>query len=339
MRLPHAVKGEHEMNDPMPPRRVGVFTSDRFRDHETGYGHPECPQRMGAVEAAIRRFEPVTTLRRMPLSECSMDAVLACHTPGYLATAQREIAAGYSMLSTGDTDICRASWEVALLAAGAAVAAVDAVCESRLDAAFCAVRPPGHHATADRGMGFCVLNNIAIAARHAQRHHACRHVLIVDWDVHHGNGTQDIFYADGSVLFFSTHQYPHYPGTGMASESGAREGAGLTINVPLPAGSGRAAIWDALQTKLLPAVHQFQPELVLISAGFDSRIGDPLGDFLLTDQDFHDLTQFVLAIADQYAGGKVVSLLEGGYHLEGLTQAVSAHLSALITTPKGELTS
>ena len=325
------------MKDGSTSRRVGIFTSPRFRDHQTGFGHPECPERIDAVATAIDQVHSTGMLQPMSFTPCPMEDILACHSPAYLEVAQREIAAGFDMLSTGDTDVCRESWEIALLAAGAAVAAVDAVCQSRVNAAFCAVRPPGHHATADRGMGFCVLNNIAIAARYAQRHHACRHALIVDWDVHHGNGTQDIFYADGSVLYFSTHQYPWYPGTGSASETGEGPGAGLTINVPLPAGSGRAAVMEAFEQQLLPAVDRFQPDVVLVSAGFDSRLGDPLGGFLLDDQDFYDLTQFVMKIANQYAGGKVVSLLEGGYHITGLTQAVTAHLTALADgVPSGE---
>ncbi len=317
------------MNNRTTSRRVGIFTSPRFRDHETGVGHPERPQRIDAAATAIDGFQPAAALPRMSFEPCAMEDILACHTAAYVELVQREIAAGFDMLSTGDTDVCRASWDVAVLAAGAAVAAVDAVCQAETDAAFCAVRPPGHHASSAQGMGFCVLNNIAIAARHAQRRHNCARAVIVDWDVHHGNGTQEIFYADGSVLYFSTHQHPFYPGTGMAHETGAGKGTGLTINVPLPAGSGRTAVMRAFEQKLLPAVDRFRPDIVLISAGFDSRIEDLLGDFMLTDQDFYDLTRMVMKIADQYAGGKVVSLLEGGYNLAGLTKAVTAHLSAL----------
>ena len=178
-------------------------------------------------------------------------------------------------------------------------------------------------------MGFCIFNNIAIAARYAQTRHQASRVLIVDWDVHHGNGTQDIFYSDGSVLFFSTHQSPWYPGTGSADETGYAEGEGKTINCPSPAGSGRAEIVGAFEQKLIPAADQFKPDLVLVSAGFDSRIGDPLGHFVLTDSDFADLTRILLAIADKHAGGRLVSVLEGGYNLSGLASAVRAHVNAL----------
>jgi len=196
--------------------------------------------------------------------------------------------------------------------------------------AFCIVRPPGHHATAARGMGFCLFDNIAIAARYAQRKHGLSRVLIADWDVHHGNGTQDIFYSDGTVFFFSTHQHPWYPGTGAPEETGEGVGKGTTLNSPFPAGSGRKEILGAFQEKLLPAARAFHPDLVLISAGFDSRIGDPLGNFLLTDADFTDLTKVLREIADQSAGGRLVSILEGGYSLEGLAAGVRAHVEALM---------
>jgi acetoin utilization deacetylase AcuC-like enzyme len=207
--------------------------------------------------------------------------------------------------------------------------AVDAVVERRARNAFCVVRPPGHHATTDRGMGFCIFNNVAVAARYAQGHYGMSRVLIADWDVHHGNGTQDIFYADGSVFFFSTHQHPWYPGTGRPQETGEGEGVGSTLNCPFPAGSGRAEILGAFQEHLPRVARAFRPDLVVISAGFDSRLGDPLGRFTLSDQDFADLTALMLEIADQYAGGRLVSVLEGGYDLNGLASAALAHVSAL----------
>lgn len=269
-------------------------------------------------------------MKRLQARPVTREDLVLVHTPEYLAVAEGEIRSGETQLSTGDTVIGRHSWDAAEAAAGSALAAVDAVIAGDVANAFCVVRPPGHHASADRGMGFCILNHVALAARHAQRRHGLKRVLIVDWDVHHGNGTQDIFYADGSVYFFSTHQSPWYPGTGRADETGTGSGKGTTLNCPLPAGAGRAEIFAAFQEKLLPAADAFRPELVLISAGFDSRLGDPLGGFRLLDPDFTELTRIVRQIADRHAGGRVVSVLEGGYHLEGLASAACAHVRGLL---------
>ena len=272
-----------------------------------------------------------TGLELIPLAprRATEEELSLCHSLNYIRLVEREVMTGFHELSTGDTIISPRSLDAALCAAGSALNAVDAVLGGQARNAFCVVRPPGHHATAVRGMGFCLFNNIAIAARYAQRKHGLQRVLIADWDVHHGNGTQDIFYADGTVFFFSTHQHPWYPGTGAAEETGEGAGRGTTLNCPFPAGSGRKEILGAFQEKLLPAAEAFRPELVLISAGFDSRVGDPLGNFLLTDADFADLTRLLREIADKHAGGRLVSMLEGGYSLEGLAAGVRAHVEAL----------
>lgn len=300
------------------------------RKHDAGPGHPEQPARYDAVLAALEKAGLRAQMREVPARAVKRDDLLLVHTAKYLDLAEREIRGGSSQLSTGDTGVGEHSWDAATAAVGCVLAATDAVVKGDAKTAFCVVRPPGHHAGAARGMGFCVMNNIALAARHAQKRLGISRVAIVDWDVHHGNGTQDIFYADGSVFFFSTHQSPWYPGTGAADETGEGEGKGTTLNCPLPAGSGRAEIFECFERRLVPAMEKFRPELVLISAGFDSRAGDPLGQFKLTDTDFADLTRLVRGIADKTAQGRVVSMLEGGYSLTGLASAATVHVAALL---------
>jgi len=305
---------------------TALFADPICRQHLAGRPHPEKPERFDAVVEAL----PVERLTRLEARMATEDELLLCHTAGYLRTARHDIEAGRHYLSTGDTEIGASSWDAAVRAVGGALNAVDAVANGRARNAFCVARPPGHHATANRGMGFCVLNNVALAARYAERRYGLDRVLVVDWDVHHGNGTQDIFYTDPSVFFFSTHQWPLYPGTGRHDEEGAGAGRGSTLNFPFPPGSGRAQILGAVENSLMPAADRFRPDLVLISAGFDSRTGDPLGNFTLTDRDFTDLTVRVMEIADRHAGGRVVSILEGGYNLQGLAAAAAAHVEALM---------
>ncbi|MGA2270127.1 MAG: histone deacetylase [Bryobacteraceae bacterium] len=302
-----------------------------FREHLAGREHPERPERFDAVVQGLRQAGLLARLSHVDRRAATEEELLLCHTPEYLRTARHDVMSGRPYLSTGDTDITPNSWEVAAQAAGGVLNGVDTVVAGKARNAFCAVRPPGHHATASRGMGFCLLNNVALAARYAQRRHGLARVLIVDWDVHHGNGTEDIFYSDPTVFYFSTHQWPLYPGTGRADETGEGAGQGTTMNFPFPAGSGRKEILGAVRTSLAPAAERFQPDLVLISAGFDSRAGDPLGRFTLTDRDFADLTSAVMEMAARHAGGRVVSVLEGGYDLDGLASAAAAHVEALMT--------
>jgi acetoin utilization deacetylase AcuC-like enzyme len=310
--------------------KTGLMADEMYRDHLYGRQHPECPERYDAVMGGLAGAGLMERLVPIPARDATGDDLALCHTADYLRVARSDVESGRPYLSTGDTDIGSNSWRVAVRAVGGVLNAVDAVCRSEVGNAFCAVRPPGHHANAGRGMGFCLFNNVALAARHAQRQHGVDRVMIVDWDVHHGNGTQDIFYQDGSVFFFSSHQWPLYPGTGRADETGDGAGDGATMNFPFPAGSGRAEILGAVENSLIPAAAGFRPELLLISAGFDSRVGDPLGRFMLSDRDFADLTRAVMEIADRYAAGRVVSLLEGGYNLEGIGPAAAAHVGALM---------
>lgn len=307
----------------------GLLLDPVFKQHAPGEAHPERPERLDAVTSALERDGAVREMIRIQPRPATDDELATVHTRDYIGLAKREIAAGKRILSTGDTDVTPRSLDVALHAAGGVLAAVDAIFDRKVKNAFCAVRPPGHHATPTRGMGFCIFNNVAVAARYAQKRHGAQRVLIADWDVHHGNGTQDAFWRDGSVLFFSTHQYPWYPGTGALDETGEGEGKGRTLNRPFDAGAGREEIYGVFRNDLKPAAQEFSPDFVIISAGFDSRAGDPLGRFQLHDQDFQDLTRLMLDIAEEHCDGRVLSVLEGGYSLSGLAAGVSAHVEVL----------
>lgn len=310
---------------------TGLVLDPVFADHETGSGHPESPDRVLAIAEHLDKENLVERCTLIEPIEATSEAILRCHTSDHLQSLAREIdGTSGGAFDSGDTVYGPHSLDVALQACGSVVEATTLVGTGKLDNAFCVVRPPGHHATPDAAMGFCFFNNVAIAARHAQATLDIERVAIVDWDVHHGNGTQDIFYEDPSVFFFSTHQHPWYPGTGMVEETGKGEGEGSTLNVPLPAGSGSDEVGSAFRSRFLPAMKAFKPQLVMISAGFDSRRGDPLGLFQLLDEDFIELTRLLMEVATQSAGGRVVSVLEGGYALDGLSLATAAHLRTLL---------
>ncbi|HUT58968.1 MAG TPA: histone deacetylase [Phycisphaerae bacterium] len=314
-----------------PRCRTGLVFDEVYLDHYTGLGHPESPRRLQAVIEGLAGAGLLDTLTPIEPVEPRVEWVEAVHTRPYIEAVQRECAAGRMILSTGDTNICAASYEVALTATAGAVAAVQAVLDGKVTSAFCAVRPPGHHAWAGGGMGFCIFNNAAIAVRYAQQHCGVERVLIVDWDLHHGNGTQDIFYEDGSVLYCSTHRTGLYPmaltGRGHASETGAGAGRGTNLNIPLPPGSGDEDVIAAVRERLMPAAERFAAQLLVISAGFDSRRGDPLGDMSITDDGYAQLTKLATGLVE---GGRAVSVLEGGYSPRGLASAVAAHVEALM---------
>jgi acetoin utilization deacetylase AcuC-like enzyme len=298
--------------------------------HDTGPMHSESPQRLEAILQALETDDRLQSkLHRISPKPASEEQLARCHSEQMIRDVRTFIARGGTHLDI-DTPVSAASFDVACVAAGASITAVDAVMAEEGGRAFALVRPPGHHATAIHPMGFCLFNNAAVAARHAQVVHNLETVLIVDWDVHHGNGTQDIFWTDNSVFYFSTHQYPHYPGTGARYETGDGKGQGFTLNVPLrggtPAGTHREAFRDALKA----IEERFHPDLVIVSAGFDSHRGDPLGSLQLEDTDFSEMTKDVLRIAEKHSSGRVVSLLEGGYNLGLLGGAVRSHLTALL---------
>jgi acetoin utilization deacetylase AcuC-like enzyme len=257
------------------------------------------------------------------------DQLFSTHAHAYVARAQAACADGQRILDTPDVGISAESFDTALLAAGGAIALADAVMKKTISNGFALLRPPGHHALASSAMGFCLFNNIAITARHLQAKHGLNKIAIVDWDVHHGNGTQDSFYEDPSVLYISLHQYPFYPGTGAAHETGSGRGAGTTLNCPMPQESDDFAYQTAFTEKILPKLLEFKPEAVLISAGFDAHAKDPLANIRLTADCFGWMTLRLMEIADKFSGGKIISLLEGGYDLDALPICVERHLAVL----------
>ena len=315
-----------------PARTTGLLYDDVYLRHLSGNtGHPERPERLTAIWAGLEKAGLVKSLPRITPRRATDDELALVHDRAYLELTRRELSnvQGLKELSTGDTLVSRDSLDVARAAAGGVLNAVDAVMVRRVSNVFCAVRPPGHHATRNRGMGFCLYNNVAVAARYLQRVHGARRVLIVDWDYHHGNGTQDIFYDDDSVFYFSTHHYGAYPGTGNSSETGTGKGVGTTLNVPLPPGAGDAQILRAFEEKLVPAARKFKPDFILISAGFDGMRNDVLGQFDITPQGFAAIARVAVDLANELCQGRVVSVLEGGYRLDGLADSVAAHVRIL----------
>jgi acetoin utilization deacetylase AcuC-like enzyme len=315
-----------------PAGRTGFVFDELYRRHLEGdAGHPERPERLTAVLGGLEKAGLLTTLVRIPARPSTDEELALAHDRSYIELVKRELAnvQGVKELSTGDTDVTRESLAAARAAAGGVLNAADAVASGRLKNAFCAVRPPGHHATRNRGMGFCIFNNVAIAARYLQKVHGIRRVLIVDFDYHHGNGTQDIFYDDDSVFYFSTHHYGAYPGTGSAAETGTGKGLGTTLNVPLPPGASDAQILAAFEQQLVPAARRFKPDFILVSAGFDGMRNDLLGQFDITPQGYAAITRVIVRLADELCQGRIVSVLEGGYRLDGLAESVAAHVRVL----------
>ncbi|MBM6592633.1 histone deacetylase family protein [Microvirga pudoricolor] len=295
-------------------------------DHHTPIGHPERPDRIRAVEAALEQERFAALVREgAPMAE--MEALTLAHPEDHVVALRDACPREGLVRIDDDTVMSPGTYEAALRGVGGAVLAVDEVMSGRAANAFVAMRPPGHHAERTRAMGFCFFNNAAIAARHAQKHHGARRVAIMDWDVHHGNGTQDIFWKDGSVLYSSTHEMPLYPGTGAASERGEH---GTIVNAPLHSGEGSESFRDAMRGTVLPAIDAFKPDLIVISAGFDAHWRDPLGGLKLTETDFDWATTMLMDLADRHCGGRIVSVLEGGYDLDGLARSVASHVGALM---------
>ena len=296
---------------------------DLFLQHQPPQGHPEQPDRLRSVVQHLKECRLWETLNHLPCIPASSEQLLSVHSLRHVDFVREVCNSGGGLLDEGDTHAVPRSFNVATQAAGAVTVAIDAVLENKATRAFCAVRPPGHHAEHDRPMGFCLFNNVAIGACHAQNKHGIEKVAILDWDVHHGNGTQHIFEEDPTVFYISLHQYPFYPGTGARNERGFGKGEGYTLNIPLPAGTGEERYLKAFTDEIVPALERYKPELLIISAGFDAHKDDPIGGMRLTEQSFGMMTRLVRDIAP------VVSVLEGGYNLQALGRSVETHLREL----------
>ena len=295
-------------------------------DHDMGEGHPERPDRYRAVERALEA-EAFQMLARDQAPRATPELLTRVHPLDYVEAIERASPAQGRVRIDQDTAMSPGTYEAALRAAGGAAFAVDEVMTAKVANAFVAMRPPGHHAERATQMGFCFFNNAAIAARHAQAAHGAERIAIVDFDVHHGNGTQHIFWADKSVLYASTHEMPLYPGTGARSERGEHD---QIVNAPLSAGDGGDVFREALEAAIFPRIDDFAPDLILVSAGFDAHYRDPLGNLQLTEADYAWATRALMKLAGKHCGGRIVSLLEGGYDLQGLSRSAAAHVQALM---------
>jgi acetoin utilization deacetylase AcuC-like enzyme len=301
-----------------------------YRKHNTGPGHPETPERYDVVIRSLQSDEDLwSKLVEIQPEQASKGLIQAAHTPQHFKRIEHAFELGFDRLDA-DTVISMESFDVSLFAAGGAVAGIDAVMQGVSKNAFVAVRPPGHHATAEKAMGFCLFNNVAVAARHAQNQYKeIDRVAILDWDVHHGNGTQGIFYDDPNIFFFSMHQYPWYPGTGARGETGFGRGLGTTMNIPVRANTKAEEQKRMFESAIGDIAVDFRPDLIIISAGFDSHNSDPLGQLRLEDDDFVSMTGVVKQWADEACEGRIVSCLEGGYNLQTLGETIRRHVESL----------
>jgi acetoin utilization deacetylase AcuC-like enzyme len=310
-------------------KKVGIVYDDIYLEHETGAYHPESPNRLKAIKQTLEAkglWEKLIIYKPILASE---EIISYIHSKDYIYHAKNTIEGGGRYLDSLDTPICPSSYMVARYSVGGGIKLADEIMANNIDFGFAAIRPPGHHATYQRAMGFCIFNNIAILSRYLQKHHHIKKILIIDWDVHHGNGTQEAFYEDNTVFYVSLHQFPHYPGTGKREEIGRGLGEGYTLNITMPSGATEDEYIKAFEDKILPIISEFIPEFILISAGFDAHKDDPLSEINLTAESYYHLTKLLRSKEEEY-NYKIISLLEGGYNLKALGESVYNHIKALL---------
>ncbi len=307
---------------------TGIIYDERYLNHKTG-NHPECPERLAAIYKYLKEKGILNNIIRIDPKPAPLDVIEYIHRKEYIETVKKLSAEGGGMLDM-DTVVSRETFDIALLAVGGVLSAIDAIMDGTIRNGLCLIRPPGHHAMPERGMGFCIFNNIAIGARYIQKKYKMRKIAIIDWDVHHGNGTQAAFYDDPTVFYFSTHQFPHYPGTGSIDEVGSEKGKGYTMNAPLELGANITVFKDVFEERFLPEIKTFKPDFILISSGFDAHKDDPLAGLNLREEDYNLLTRMVVSLADEICDGRIVSTLEGGYNLNALKLSVYQHLRGLM---------
>jgi acetoin utilization deacetylase AcuC-like enzyme len=317
------------MNVELSSPPTGFAFDSRFLKHDTGFGHPECPARLSRTMEYLNKQHWFAALTPVASSPADLDWIHKIHSDRYIRHARDVCSSGVAYLDSSDVGVCRDSYDIALLAAGTPLAIADAVMNNSISNGFALLRPPGHHAEINMAMGFCLFNNVAVLARYLQQQYGIDQVLILDWDVHHGNGTQHSFEEDPSILYISTHQYPFYPGTGSAAETGIGRGAGSVLNCPMPAGSTDEDYAREFNDKIIPKITTFQPDFIIISAGFDAHREDPLAQICLTTEFFGWMTQRLMELAERCCGGRIISVLEGGYNLDVLPLCIEQHLLKL----------
>jgi acetoin utilization deacetylase AcuC-like enzyme len=320
--------------------KLGIVLDKLYFDHDNGMGHPESQERLFAIVDMLRETRLLEEVVRIEPRDATKEEITLVHDPKHFDLIQ-STKGKIRVFLDPDTSTCPVSFNAAVRAVGGMLDATDKVMKGEVDIAFPLVRPPGHHAERNRAMGFCLFNNVAVGAAYASKVYGVKRILIVDWDLHHGNGTQNMFYDSSEVLYFSTHQYPYYPGTGSVNEVGVQNGFGYTINVPIHPGMGDKEYIKIFFEILKPVIEQYKPELILISAGFDTYFGDPLGGMSVSPKGFAQMTRFLKEMAESYCNGKLVLILEGGYNLEGLWESTKAVIEELLEKNKtdyGDLT-